>query len=446
MPTLETSIDDDIARATGLLAEKRWTEAQSLCHGILNRAPEHPVAYHLLGVIAFQIDRPEIAVGLFRRSVELAPHPEVLRNLGLALDRVERHSEAVEVYERALAIDPAAAETCNALGFARAQLGDAPGAIGGFERALALKPGFPVAIENLCAFRRLAGWVEPYNAGLNDTLLDPGDVYPLLVGRAVGEYAQGRHDETRRTLDEASVLRPGPAVQGSANSARALESLLSVLVANRGWFPDRQVDRRIHTIGDSHILPYAVTILDLGNVEHSISADWLLMSLAGDLARAATSRSAAALAHNVESLPQRAVLLCSFGGTDCQLHGPLMERLRKRRGDIESVVAVEARRYVDAVSRIARPRALQIFFLGVPAAHPGIAATPEERQLHATILHTYNREQRQAVVDLGHAFIDLHELTVRPGGVGRVDLYADLLHLRPEALRRAPIYLLGTRF
>lgn len=460
MTTTAASLDDDdIALATRLTEQGRWQESQAVCHRILNRTPNHPVVYHLLGVIAFQIERAEIAADLFRKSVELRPHPKVLRNLGMALEKIGRTGEAVEAYRKSLALEPSSAESLNALGFAHAEAGEAEPAIECFERALEWKPGFRIAIENLCLFRPMPDWIGPCDAGLADPALAPPDRYLLLIQRAIAEWSQGRHDDVAKSLAAAATLRPpADTADLNAHKMRAFESYLTYLApyqsANPGPFrppAGGTAAKTIHAIGDSHILSYANTTLNLGGTLFRVSAHWLLSDQAWRFAEGKTSRFVTAFAHITGALPERALVLCSFGELDCRIRGGIMKFAQETGRDPETLIPDEVRRYVASVVRMAKARSLQLLFLGTPAPHPavsadsGMAASPEERRFQATIVGSFNRHLRQAAMEAGRAFVDLHGLTVGPGGFTHGRLHIDETHLRPDALRQAPIFFLGTR-
>lgn len=454
--TMAASLDeDDILLATRLTEQGRWRESQAVCHRILNRTPDHPVAYHLLGVVAYQIDRAEIAADLFRRSVELRPHHEVFRNLGMALQKMGRHGEAVEAYRQSLVLEPSSAESLNALGHAHAESGEAEPAIECFERALALKPGLRAAIENLCLFRPTSDWTHLCDAGLAAPGMAPPDRYFLLVHRAIAAWSLGRYDDVAKSLGAAAPLRPPADVADRhAHNMRAFESFLARLAAYRSAktavFRSR-AEKKIYAIGDSHILSYANTTLNLGGVPHRVCADWLLSDQAWKFAEGKPNRFVAAFKSITGALPRHSLVLCSFGEIDCRLADGIMKFAQTTGREPKTVVADEVRHYVASVVCMAKARDLQLFFLGTPAPHPAAAAagdirlSPRDRRLHATIVETFNRELRRAATAAGRAFVDLYGLTVGRDGFTHGRLHLDPIHLRPEALRRAPIFILGTR-
>jgi tetratricopeptide (TPR) repeat protein len=121
-------------------------EAERAYAKILDRAPSHPDALNLMGVVQSERGRNEMAVELLSRAARLVPkNPAILNNLGRACVRGRRYEEAIEALERAIALEPGqieayrnlinahrlsgnVAEARHFIGMLRRVHGDAPGA------------------------------------------------------------------------------------------------------------------------------------------------------------------------------------------------------------------------------------------------------------------------------------------------------------------------------
>src|SRR5262249_21137210 len=81
----------------------RLAEAETLYRETLALQPDHADALHLLGVIASQVGRHDIAVDLIGRAIARDRMNSLYHsNHGLALAGLERFAEAIESYDRAL--------------------------------------------------------------------------------------------------------------------------------------------------------------------------------------------------------------------------------------------------------------------------------------------------------------------------------------------------------
>ncbi len=120
----------------------RLAQAQALYEQVLETAPDHPDALHLLGVLTLQVGRPEASAELIARAMERRPHfPEAQCNLGLALETMGRLDEAAERYRQALASMPDYLEAHFNLRNVLLQSGRTHDAVSHFRRAADLDPG-----------------------------------------------------------------------------------------------------------------------------------------------------------------------------------------------------------------------------------------------------------------------------------------------------------------
>src|SRR5436190_10359185 len=97
----------------------RFAQAESLYRQVLAKNPNHDGALHLLGVLALQVNRADLATEFLSRAVALQPTiPAYQSNLGNALTTQGKLDEAIACYRRALALNPDLADTHNNLGIA----------------------------------------------------------------------------------------------------------------------------------------------------------------------------------------------------------------------------------------------------------------------------------------------------------------------------------------
>ena len=116
----------------------RLHQAEKLYQQILQTDPRQPVALHLLGVIAQQVGKLDVAVDLITKALTIKPdYAMAHNNLGNALKVLGKPEEAVASYHKALAIKPDMAEVHHNLGNVLNDLGKLDDAIASHHRALA---------------------------------------------------------------------------------------------------------------------------------------------------------------------------------------------------------------------------------------------------------------------------------------------------------------------
>ena len=125
-------------------------DAARIYRQVLGDRPDHPHALHLLGVVAMQSGRPDVAVELIRRAIAIdSSHADFHSNLGTALNEARHPDQAVTAYRQSLRLRPATPETYSNMGNALTALGQIEAAIAAYREALRLRPAYADALNNL---------------------------------------------------------------------------------------------------------------------------------------------------------------------------------------------------------------------------------------------------------------------------------------------------------
>jgi protein O-GlcNAc transferase len=142
--------ETELARAIQYHELGHFKEAEICYRRILKIDPENPDALHLMGVIAHQMKRYDLAADLIGRAIVNNPRiPYFHNNFGVTLSALKRPREAIESFQRALNIKPDFAEANNNLGNTLRDCGRFNDAILAFKRAIQLRPDFAEAYFNL---------------------------------------------------------------------------------------------------------------------------------------------------------------------------------------------------------------------------------------------------------------------------------------------------------
>ncbi len=239
--------------------------AEQLYRDLLTQAPDTADAWHLLGAICIQTQRPEEAVSAIGRAIELNPHnatyyshlgaaygnlgnhDESIRqlqnavrlapsaatahyNLGTALRNAEQIEAAIDCFRRSAVLDPQSAETHFNLANALRDLKRYGEAEAGYRAAIAVRPKYPKASINLALVlnevRRRDEAIEILHA------LIAGDANNARARLNLGSILRdaGRFEEAVSELERAVALDPqsaeahnnlGTAYQARAEFARA---------------------------------------------------------------------------------------------------------------------------------------------------------------------------------------------------------------------------------
>lgn len=235
--------DQALAQAMQHHNAGRLAEAEAIYRQVLQAIPNHPVALHYLGLLAFQsghrddaltlitqaldvwpeyaeahynlgnmlnqMGRPSDAVACYRKALAIAPgYVEALNNLGATLHRLDMFGEAVEIFRKVVALQPERADAHNNLGAALSKLGQLDDAVAVLQKAIALKPEYAEAHGNLgAALKGLENVDVAIDSFTRAIALQPNSV---LAHSNLGETLEGsnRIEELRAAVAEAKRQCP----------------------------------------------------------------------------------------------------------------------------------------------------------------------------------------------------------------------------------------------
>ena len=186
----------------------RLQQAEAIYQQILAVEPTHADAQHLLGVIANQTDRNELAVDYIRRALRVREDPVYFSNLGIVLRDLGRLTEAEASCREALRLQPDYTEAHVNLGNALLDLGRPVEAEASYREALRLRPNYPEAHNNLGNALLDLGRAAEARASYREALYLRPD-YPEAhnnLGNALLDL--GRPAEAEASYREALRLRP----------------------------------------------------------------------------------------------------------------------------------------------------------------------------------------------------------------------------------------------
>jgi predicted O-linked N-acetylglucosamine transferase (SPINDLY family) len=128
----------------------RLPDAERGYREILAVDPLHVDSLHMLGVVALQTSRVELAVEMIEEAIRLNGAVAAFHcNLGNALDDLGRFDEAVKVLNKALQLEPNNFDALNSLGNVLLNSGKLDTALVHYKRAMKIKPDNAIVQNNI---------------------------------------------------------------------------------------------------------------------------------------------------------------------------------------------------------------------------------------------------------------------------------------------------------
>ena len=187
----------------------RLQAAEQIYRQILQAEPNQAHAIHLLGVIASQVGKYEIAIQYIQRAIGLnGAEAGFHNNLGEAYRALHRIPEAVACYRRALQLSPDCVETHNNLGNLFKDQGKLDEAVACYHRALQRKPDFAEAHNNLGNALNDQGKLDEAVACYLKALEFKPDYAEARNNLGVSLSDQGKADEALACYRRALELNP----------------------------------------------------------------------------------------------------------------------------------------------------------------------------------------------------------------------------------------------
>lgn len=264
-------------------------EAEAICRQILQRAPHHPEALYLLGLMACQTHKQQIAVDLItqaiaadstkpayynllgkafndlgqweeaiscqHKAISLQPdYAEAYVDLGNACQNQGKLNDAIASYNQVIALNPDDARAYNYLGNVHNKKGNQDAAVVSYQKALSLKPDYAVARYNLGnTFMRQGKLDEAVSSFKKTLLFTPeqtekqlrGSTYCCL-GHAFQE--QGNGPDAVSCLNNAISLLPDylEAYNSLGNALLAMGNIEDAIVNYRKAIALRPEDATAH--------------------------------------------------------------------------------------------------------------------------------------------------------------------------------------------------------
>ena len=203
------TVAEALAQAADHHRAGRLAEAEGIYRRILSAYPKQADALHLLGVIACQQGRYEVAHGLITQATELSPGAADFHgNLGLVLFRLGKTGEALAAYQRAVAGRPDNWPAWLGLGDALGKLSQWTEAIAAYRRAIVLQPNLAVIHHNLARVLAYTGDYDGAIAQCEKAIRLDGKFGDAFVTLGATWLGKGDLDQAAAAYRKALELKP----------------------------------------------------------------------------------------------------------------------------------------------------------------------------------------------------------------------------------------------
>jgi tetratricopeptide (TPR) repeat protein len=215
-------IQDDLNLAVQHEQAGRLAEAEKICRSILATQPNLPGAWHVLSIIAARAGRPDVAVDLIQRGIEIDPNNSAMHtNLGEFHRRLKNLDAAIGSLRRAIELQPGLVDAWNNLGNALKDKGMLDDALAAYKKAIALQPNSAKVHYNIGIALRLKGDPDQSISSFDQAIAIEPTYADAHNGRGNALRDKGRFDEAIAEYQKAIQFQPDSAAP-HANLGNAL--------------------------------------------------------------------------------------------------------------------------------------------------------------------------------------------------------------------------------
>jgi tetratricopeptide (TPR) repeat protein len=232
MNPMTTTLPEKFQQSLELHRAGQLAQAQVGYEEILAIQPAHADAVNLLGAIAIQMGNPQRAVELFGRAIEIDPNNVAAYcNSGLALRELRQLDAALARFEQAIALKADSSEAYSNRGLVLCELKQWDAALASYRQAIAIEPDYAEA-HLACArvLQELKQW-DAALASCDRAIAIVPDYEEAYLGRAVVLSQRRQMDAALASYDRAIALKPDYA---TAHHGRAHTCLL-LGDFDKGW-------------------------------------------------------------------------------------------------------------------------------------------------------------------------------------------------------------------
>ena len=192
-----------------LHSQGKYQQALKQAKTLLKQFPNSSVLYNICGACSKGLGQFDDAIEAYNKAIAIKPdYSEAYNNMGMALGNQGEHEESIEAYKKALSIKPDYADAYSNIGNALQEQGKLEEATEAFDNALSIKPDFADAHYNRGnALKDQGKLEEAIEAYTKATALKP-DYAEAYNNIGFVRHDQGKLEEAIEAYNKAIFLRP----------------------------------------------------------------------------------------------------------------------------------------------------------------------------------------------------------------------------------------------
>jgi len=356
---------------------------------------------------------------------------EAYNNLGAALKDKCLFDDELKQYQKALSINPNYADAHNNLGNALNRIGKVDEALQHYEKAYALDPRSSPCANNLLAALICFGRNDEALSIIQKAVLNMDeDNYSqivLVTYCLIVYWVQGKVDECRNLKNRHPGLANLPIGERTAILLRYIRFMYALFDLENTPCEGREP---VYVVGESHALPCANTLINLGNKKYAGSVQLAQGVKMWHLATPNINLYKKYMERRLAKIPGNQNILMTIGEIDCRPDEGIWAVFKKGQRPLADIIKDTVSGYVAWLeANLESNKPASIILQGVP--YPGYALEgsndPGDKDKFLGMIAAVNKQLEEEAFQRGWNFLDVYSLTLE-----NKRWHIDDYHLKPE--------------
>ncbi|MDB3883143.1 tetratricopeptide repeat protein, partial [Amylibacter sp.] len=351
--------------------------------------------------------------------------------------------EALDVYNKALAIKPDYAEAYSNMGTVLKDQGKLEEAIEAYDKALVIKPDFANAMENcLGLLTQIQGTVlsrsKKYKQITEDKQLEMIQRPKFHILNAISSFLSADENLAQRHVHNfkacASKLLDKLTPQDQLFCFAYSEYLSALLKKPLAESLNLSTGNVVYHIGESHCLSYAHHNLQINGETFRIVPMITFGAKAFHFSKANDNVFKAITKTNLDAIPKGSQIFVSFGEIDCRPNEGFISAATKLDQSVEDIIANTLTGYLQWFAKHNKDWKHTIHFVNVPAPEYDQMYDAKKNADVANVVALFDQQMKKQIAHYNFKMIDVFEFTLGKDGFSNTCFHIDGKHLGPKAL------------
>ena len=387
----------------------QYQEALNQASQLLNQFPNSINLYNIIGAANKNLGKLDEAIEAYNKALAIKPdYADAFFNMAIALIDQGNLEDAIEAYNKALTINPDNAEVILNASSLRNQLTDTALIRKEFEKKLEIQSHDLITRPKFHIHKAIRAFLLPNQE---------------LVRKHLNIY---------NGFTSSSVAKLTPKDKEFCSAYNIfLQKLIEVPFENEATFAE---DQTVFHLGESHCLSYAHKKIKLQGMEFTVSPRITFGGKAYHFSKEKDNSYKAITKSNFDSLPDGSKVFVSFGEIDCRQNEGFIYAAAKHKKPIENLVSGTVKGYFDWFYEQNHSKQHCLFFLNVPAPIFQKNFSSELNKETARVVKLFNNAFANQILNYNFGIIDVYKFTVGNNGLSNGLFHIDNRHISSAAI------------